>query len=358
MTNKGIEHFESMSLEDMLLFFERPEDYIVSEKLDGYNLRISRDISGEYYLSRETKGKRVYALTDNIDPFRHPNIFRRVVQQFVRNGGVTLPPDSEIVVEVLMDGVPNVIPYKKDVVQIVLIHKTFNTGFLYEPKTTITIDVPDLNNVGQLVEKTFNIEFYGKGALTGAAIKPDMEMLEFKKKIELLLGTVIVDALVVQDLYCLPKNRKAHGWSLAETRDNINKAQKLVVEFLPDVLVMKEKLINLLVENTPSQYGPSDGFIEGVVVRHSNRYVNKMFKLVPKDTFIKLKDMMWHDRDTLFFTRQSYLNDGMPKDVYLRILDTFQRTQPIFGDPLIDDTIDQKNAEAIWDYKTELLRKH
>jgi hypothetical protein len=60
---------------------------------------------------------------------------------------------------------------------------------------------------------------------------------------------------------------------------------------------VKEILLNTIVRQAKSEFGDDDGWVEGVVCRHT--HTGKQFKVVDKDIFIAAKNFLWEVRDKL-----------------------------------------------------------
>jgi len=115
--NRGIKHIEDLSIDKFIETVSHFNDYIITEKLDGYNLVFGFDTNGHLYTSRESKkGKRFYSCSD------YPNIpeyvaFRAVhsVLEHIKKSLEELLKDGEAVeCEILYGRQPNSIVYGKN----------------------------------------------------------------------------------------------------------------------------------------------------------------------------------------------------------------------------------------------------
>ena len=112
----GIQHIESLAPDAFIDFVKNISAYTITEKLDGTNIVIGRDIEGKLYTSREAKGgaKRYYHYAD-YDEQSPTNHGYMLAQQAIMSLGPVadelIKPGQAIECELLFGRQPNAIVY-------------------------------------------------------------------------------------------------------------------------------------------------------------------------------------------------------------------------------------------------------
>jgi len=314
--SKGIAHIEDLSYKDIINVVINLPDYQITEKVDGAQILFGIDENG-FYTSRETKGgDRIYNEADYGIEFS--STYKRSAHKLLEQvlpvlKGAGLRSGDQVEAEVLYGHVPNVVPYSADTNYLIFLRTTEGTVNIDRLKqkldgqsvsvSLVTPFTDDGRNIGlqeqinhwkfarvPIIEK--NYEFH---LVKDSATK----MAKFLNVKDTLTGQTYL-TLSETPLNKIPKWIEPSSWK--EIKEHIKESKELIrvvieTEHIP---YLKEALLNGLVRNTPSSFGPTleeGGWIEGVVLRH--RATGKMVKLVDKDVFGTVREAAWEKRNML-----------------------------------------------------------
>lgn len=298
-----IKHFEDASLADIESILNNLSGYTITEKMDGSQLFFGIDDLG-FYTSRGRD--RIYNVDDYEIEFH--TTYRRAahialeksIPKLVAAGMV---PGDQVEIEVLYGELPNVVPYSKDINRIIFlrtIEGSFNIDRLqlefagYSLPITLLSPITDdgMNIELKDVESTWEFSIVPKFRVN--YLKIDVELRSIKEQLDKFLNTSHNDITFREIANCnlnkCPKDRRDH---LKEVRKSIR--ELIQTEY---VLPAKEILLDNLVRNRKSEFGPSDGYgwIEGVVLTDSS---GNMIKLVDKKIFGVVHRFLWKTRNDL-----------------------------------------------------------
>jgi hypothetical protein len=251
--SRGIPHIEDLPVKEFQNAMERIAEYEITEKVDGSEILFGIDDKG-FYTSRETHGGgRVYNVEEYGVTFsntykRSAHIVLESVLTHLKSAG--LEPGDQVEAEVLYGEVPNVVPYSADTSYIIFLRTTEGT-----------VDIDQLKQ--KLDGHSLNISIMTPFSPNGRDI--------FYKTVE-------------------------NTWKFSRTPVIPNKIPTHVSR-LRDPAEVKNTILEQFVRMTPSAFGPSDGWIEGIVL--VNPVTGHRFKVVDKDVFLTEKNHQWKHRDEL-----------------------------------------------------------
>lgn len=323
--SEGIKHIEDMPVHDFINALKNIHALEITEKLDGANLSFGLDDHGIFYTSREAKRGQRYYSEDQFPQsefwavgFRSAHRALLAVLKTMRKNG--LKPGDVVECEILFGELPNTVPYTADINRIVFLKATKGT--------------PDIMRLKQ--------------ALTGVRAKVAMHHIPFTddgKKIEIGkteihhwlftdVRKIIVDrskltkiiknridklAIFIEEdsgfwdlknyqVISIPKNRRVpfvsdEDW-FARKNDFLVYRQGVIDRIKISKLDIKDSLINSLVRNTQSQFGPlheNGGFIEGIVLRDPEKKIFEtgITKIVDKSLFTEMNKFVWSVRNKI-----------------------------------------------------------
>lgn len=347
----SIKHLESISINELEELLYNLGDYEATEKLDGAQLLFGIDNRG-FYTSRETKGgTRIYDVSDyEID---YHTTFKRAAhivleQSLPKLVAAGMLPGDQVEVEVLHGEIPNVVPYSKDTSYII---------FLRTTEGSVNINRLQQEFAGYSLPLTLSTPTTEDGLVT--EFKPLDSVWEFSA---VPVVHMHVDALntkikpSVDKLFSLLHSPSGvHDLTYMELMNfNLNKLGKvadrdvvksLIKEARTDVkavvleqyvMPLKEFLLDHVVRNCGSKFGPINGWIEGVVLKH--KATGKMVKLVDKEIFGAAHKFTWATRSALDDQRKeaelSRVELEALLDKYNRQKDTLILSLPAIGTDL------------------------
>lgn len=314
--SRGIPHIEDLPPLEFISTIRDLNKYEATEKLDGSQILFGIDETG-FYTSRESKGgHRFYKESDYGLSFN--TTFQRAAHKVLESvlfnlkaGGLTL--GDQIEAEVLFGGIPNVVPYSSTTNYIVLLRATSGGSnidkLVNHPHglTNITLEVPytDDGITTQIKQQTSMWAFDRSPVIKLPQLSENIYTLvrDFKSYLMVDSG---VNHLTNGQLESLPMNRIPEGMDSNTWRNmksEIKQHRQLVRNNCDIIkLTIKNDLLDLLVRNRSSQFGPatsSGGWIEGIVLTHADS--GRMIKLVDKDIFGVARIFAWEVRNRLNF---------------------------------------------------------
>ena len=123
---EGISHLEDLPVEQFINSLRRLHEFEISEKIDGNNLHFGVDDAGKFYTSREGKaGSRYYDYANwgnkfKDTGFKSAHLALEKISEKLSSKKLLLPGE-QIEVEILYGTLPNTVPYKGDINQIILL---------------------------------------------------------------------------------------------------------------------------------------------------------------------------------------------------------------------------------------------
>jgi len=315
--SRGITHIEDLPpLEFIQTVKELGISYETTEKLDGSQILFGMDELG-FYTSRESKGgKRHYSATEYDIQFS--TTYRRSVHLLLESilptlKEIGLSVGDQIECEVLFGELPNVVPYSPDTNYLIFLRSTAGL-----------VDINKLQNslADKYISTVLDVPYTDDGITM--SIRTEMHDWKFKRspvitlsneiytkvrhlldKLEYFLhaGTMY-DGVSRLDIYSLKMNKcpefiSHSDWS-TEKLDITNEREILRQQVMDMKLVIKEILLQYIVHNRPSAFGPiceEGGWIEGVVFRHKT--TGNMLKLVDKNVFGVMRQRAWKTRNSI-----------------------------------------------------------
>lgn len=312
--SKGISHIEDLPIGSFIDILANLREHVITEKVDGAEIIFGIDDNG-FYTSRESKGgSRIYCVEDYNIAF--PTTYMRSAHMLLEQAlpslrAAGLKRGDQVEAEVLYGGLPNVVPYSADRNYLI---------FLRTTEGNVNIDRLKQKLYGQTLSVSLQVPFTDDGRTI--SLKEDFNVWEFSR-------APIIQAASIQGI----KNRLSNLCKFLDSRDIITKqTYKTLLEtplnkipewidrvdwkeaklhikerkedindalMLRHVLPLKELLLNHLVRNRKSQFGPlieDGGWIEGVVLTNS---AGRMVKLVDKAVFGTIREIAWEKRNYL-----------------------------------------------------------
>ena len=317
--NEGIIHIEDLPVEKFIRTIRNINKHSFTEKIDGFNMRFGIDENGFYSKTKSGDAKR--------DASDYGNEFRYTGFKAAHNALVSILPNllkenlisigDEIEVEVLFGQLPNTVPYNNEKNRIIFLKVKKGTAdilrikeALQDVETNVEIESP-VTRDGKTIEsenRSFNWVFTSVPRKKRISVQNVSKLRKLNKKLQSLESYLEKKSSVANfrnvEILALPLNRKpkdlqGKNWKeikelIRSERDHIRKE---VMNFKLDI---KEDLLNELVRNTSSEFGPeieNGGWIEGIVL--SNTENSELIKLVDKDIFTALNEFNWHVRNKI-----------------------------------------------------------
>jgi hypothetical protein len=313
---EGIEHLEDLSLEDFMSAVKRIHEMNATDKLDGVNLWLGLDTSGNLFTSREGKSRksnRFYSQEDFKDVSAH-NGMRAAHEALMKQETAlksVLKPEDIVEVEILFGKQPNTIVYGKDDMNYIAFLRSIKTPQnegqfrqslykdVYEAvkdatesvKTPIvtTIDGENLSTT----EQTTQWKFVTPTTLTSK----DMSRLDVSDDLEKLQRFLDKDNQMAADMGSPMTNFEVMKSGKRDLRDEKKKIQDIVQTKYK--LGIKNKILDQLVRVVkPSLQGDDgEGGVEGVVFLDPE--TQKQFKVVDKDVFTTINKFNYQIRNAV-----------------------------------------------------------
>lgn len=322
---RGIPHFEDLSHKEILHLLTNLGKFQITEKVDGAQILFGIDENG-FYTSRETKGgKRIYNEADYGITFastymRSAHKILEHVLPSLREAG--LRPGDQVEAEVLFGELPNVVPYSEDTNYLIFLRTTEGDvnidrlqQKLREQAVSVSLMSPYTEN-GKSIELREETNHWEFSRVPTIKTKYDSELItryirEMKRFLSLRdpYSGQELSIILETPLNKIPDWVKPGKWK--EMKEYL-KERREDIRYTLDrdhVLRIKDTLLDSFVRNKPSYFGPSieeGGWIEGVVLREKG--AGKMVKLVDKDTFGKIRESAWIERNEL--TENAKITEG------------------------------------------------
>ena len=314
----GISHIEDLSVTDFINSVRNLNEFDITEKIDGFNLRFGVDEKGFYSTGKDDNRK--YKVSDYGEEFRYSGFkaahmaFARVLPTLLKKNYLNF--GDEIEVEVLYGAAPNTVPYSGNENKIVILKKKKGSPnirgireLLHDQTVTLKVSVPKTKD-GRTIhyeKQTQKWVFAENRRVEPIRVKHvlnDNEMERLLSDLENFLSSESgIGDFTNAELIGLPLNRKPDGfdadaWKSLKDEAKL-KREKVRAHVMSHKLNIKDKLLDKLVRDVSSQFGPDDGWIEGLVFSGKSENEEFVFKLVDKDMFTALNKFNWHVRKTI-----------------------------------------------------------
>lgn len=314
--SKGISHIEDLPIDEFVSLLEDFHQHEVTEKVDGAEIIFGIDSKG-FYTSRELKGGgRKYCVEDYELTFpstymRSAHTLLEAALPILKSAGLRC--GDQVEAEVLYGELPNVVPYSADRNYLIFLRTTEGSvnidrlGQELDGKAlSITLDTPYTTD-GRTIQLSEQ-ENVWKFSRVPVRECPDMSgtLSNHLNRLKSFLSSVDVDTdQTYKTILNTPLN-KIPTWANKDDWKYLKEHLKEQREYIGNLLMqshilpIKEVLLNILVRNTKSEYGPlveDGGWIEGVVLK--NKTTGRMAKLVDKDVFGTVRTLAWDTRNSL-----------------------------------------------------------
>lgn len=327
---EGITHLEDLPVEQFISSLRRLNEFEISEKIDGNNLHFGIDDAGKFFTSREGKsGSKYYDYTNwgnkfKDTGFKSAHLALEKITVKLKSKKLLLPGE-QIEVEILYGTLPNTVPYKGGVNQIILLRPITSPEGIENLTERLNVIKKVLEGIKITVSvseipytedgKTINYKTEKHVWTVSQTPKIDKSILSksnLKSKLEVSLGKLEdylyensgIGSFSNIEILSLPLNKKPENvdksmWSRLLPMVKTKKA-KVIERVKHFKLDIKEELLNKLVRNVASEFGPSveeGGWVEGLVFRDPK--TNELFKLIDKDVFTSINKFNWQIRNII-----------------------------------------------------------
>lgn len=318
LLREGIIHIEDLQVEEFIDAVRNLNQYNITEKIDGFNLKFSLDENG--FLTFGKGGKRIYNADDWGAQFRYTGFksahkaLEKMIPTMLESG---FSKGDVIEVEVLYGKLPNTVPYLSESNKIILLRTVVGNVDLNKLKEAldgITIDVAlsaPYTEDGRSIQEKEAVHSW-TFSKTPHILSP--ENLDPKKNIKLEQKLQKLQEFLIKEsgylhfsnaeILALKFNKKPEKvesgtWkSIKSTlKEKKIKVKEKVDSFKLDI---KQVLLNELIRKIQSKFGPdikNGGWIEGVVLQHKDNL--NLVKIVDKDMFTTLNKFNWQVRNQI-----------------------------------------------------------
>lgn len=339
-----MKHIEDRTVAEFIEIIRSFNKYTISEKIDGSSL--SFGIEGRRFYTKYNNKKHFsvddYAIQFSTTYQRSAHLaLQQIVPTLVK--AKLIKEADEIEVEVLYGPLPNVVNYTSDTHKVVLLrtltgdcdlHKieqclkgTIINQQVYKP---CTLDSKTTTYVNEHQKWTFHLtpSVHGISIEKSDGLSSIVPLCEFLEQfMNVSSGFYNYSNKQVMEMKL---NKCIKEVSIKEWKTVKNEAKRLREQLrnfaMVKVMQIKEVLLDYLVRQTSSAFGKADdhnGWIEGVVCINLNDNIE--FKIVDKNTFLKVKDFLWKERDGIAKVSKSIQDDDMSivGDLKYRLADCF-----------------------------------
>lgn len=383
--SRGIPHIEDLEVSEFISVLSNWHLHEATEKLDGAQILFGIDENG-FYTSRESKGgNRIY--NESHYDIRFPTTYMRAshkllesVLPLLKEAGLRL--GDQVEAEVLYGILPNVVPYSEDINYLILLRTTegkvnidrlkqkLNGKSLLVPlEAPYTVDGRTIEMCEQTAEWNFNrAPIIPTGKTIKESFLPELfKLVEFGKKSVDGFPRCTNEQLSTLPLNKIPAWCEPKDWKFV--KEDLKIAREVVNEqFMKHKLRIKDFLLNHFVRMQTSAFGPlleDGGWIEGVVLRRID--TGKMVKIVDKDTFGRVREAAWFDRNKITENAKGIegdhsflgnLNITLATSIGHAPLGTIQAKNYLRKtDTLIEDLMETISVDSVKDYWIDLLQQ-
>lgn len=325
--SKGISHIEDLSIDEFVAVLENLHQHEITEKVDGSEIIFGIDGNG-FYTSRELKGGvRKYSVADYELTF--PSTYMRSAHSLLEAAlpalkSAGLRCGDQVEAEVLYGELPNVVPYSADRNYLIFLRTTEGTvnidrlGQKLDGKAlSISLDTPYTTD-GRTIQlrEAENVWKFSRVPVRecpniSSTLSSHLnELMDFLSSIERVTEQTY-KTIINTPLNKIPSWANKDDWKYL--KEHLKEQREYIGSLLmhSHILPIKEVLLNILVRNTKSEYGPlveDGGWIEGVVLK--NKDTGRMAKLVDKDVFGTVRTIAWDKRNSLIEHARSIDSSG------------------------------------------------
>lgn len=317
--SENIIHIEDLQVEQFIDAIRNLNQFEITEKIDGFNLKFSIDESGFFTFG---KGDRhIYDVEDWGTEFRYTGFksahkaLEKMLPKMLKSGA--LHEGDVIEVEVLFGKLPNTVPYLSETNKIILLRRlegTANLDKLKEVLDGVTIDVSidtPYTTDGLTIQEKQAVHSWTFSKTPQILIPNSLspkKNVKLEQKLQKLQKYLTNSAGLMHftnaEILALKMNRKPENVD-SGTWKNIKETLKLKKSEIKEKvdsfkLELKQTLLNELIRNIHSDFGPNikdGGWIEGVVLKHKEKF--NLVKIVDKDMFTALNKFNWHVRNQI-----------------------------------------------------------
>ena len=288
---ESITHLDDLKVDKFLQTIKNLKNYSVTEKVDGCNLHVGLDMGGRLYTTRAHKGGDIHRTLESwgdrfVDaPFKSAHMALTNVSDLLKENGLN---EGDVVeIEVLFGNKPNAIPYNPN--QIIFLRSIEGepnieqlSNVLEGQTTTINVKNIPITQDGRSIQLTEQQQ-------TWTFSKVHEYQVDFEQLEENIQQTVYnMEKFLYSPSNFVVNQRNIANNELLRLRTSIkNKHDKTNTQNVFETFKqeIKDILLDCLVRHQTSKLGPSDGWIEGVVLRRNTNEGVEQIKLVDKDIF-------------------------------------------------------------------------
>jgi len=333
---EGITHLEDLPIEQFINSIRKLNQFEITEKIDGANLHFGVDEAGKFYTSREGKGgNRFYDYTNWGNKFKDTGFksahlaLEKISKNLLSKKLINL--GDQIEVEILFGALPNTVPYTGDINQIIILRPVNAADNIDElnkrldkikqvlegVKVAVNVDEVPFTSDGIKVDHRQEKHVWA----VSQTPKVDKKLLDteflnqtLEKKLSKLEDFLYADSEIGKfsnlEILALPLNKRPESVPQPEWKGLVplvkTKKTNIIEKVKTLQLDIKEELLNKLVRNVSSEFGPDladGGWVEGLVFRDPS--TNEMFKLIDKDVFTAMNKFNWKIRNLIRSTSVS-----------------------------------------------------
>lgn len=319
---EGIKHIEDLEIREFINNIRNVHKFIITEKIDGANLRFGLSEDGKFFTTRKTESSKKHYDSESwgikfwTTGFRSAHkALEKIAPELIHKH--LLEPGDIYEVEILFGKLPNTVPYRGEVNEIILLRpikgneEKFKNliDFLKGKKISVNVDNVPYTEDGKTINYKSETHTWSFNTTPTVDLPNREELLkdlevELKKIEDYLYQQSGISDLKNFEILSLPLNKrpekiKKEDWEKIKEAIKI-KRDEIYNKLLHSKLIIKEILLDNFVRKISSKFGPDvseGGWIEGVVFR--DPVTNDQFKLVDRDFFTKINEFNWKIRNLL-----------------------------------------------------------
>lgn len=319
---EGIKHIEDLSIREFINNIRNIHKFIITEKIDGANLRFGLDDNGRFFTSRKTDSSKKYYSSESwgikfwTTGFRSAHLaLEKIMPEIIHEH--LLEPGDIYEVEILFGKLPNTVPYRGEVNEIILLRPIKGNeekfeklvNFLKGKKVSVNVDNVPYTDDGKTIDYRSETHTWSFNVTPTVNLPNQEELLrdlesELKKIEDYLYQDSGISDLKNYEVLSLPLNKRPEkirkeDWEKVKETIKIKK-DEIYNKLSHNKLIIKNILLDNFVRKIGSKFGPDvleGGWIEGVVFR--DPVTNDQFKVVDKDFFTKINEFNWRIRNLL-----------------------------------------------------------
>lgn len=312
----SIQHIEDLEINEFIESIRKLNEYDITEKVDGFHILFGINENGFYTSGKDGLPK--YRIKDYGVEFRYSGFksahkaLVQVLPELLKYNFIA--PGDEISAEVLYGKMPNTVPYDDETNKIIFLGRKKGDPNIDEIKNylnnrivNITVKIPKSydGKTIEYVDEPQNWLFAQKPRVKSMYVKEIHNDIKLNDKLaaieDFLKQNSGIHDYSNADILAHPLNKRPEGVDTVMWKDLkvIFKERRTVIRafIMNSKLEIKNRLLDKMVRNIGSAFGPEDGsWIEGVVLRNED---DQIFKLVDKDVFTALNTFNWDVRNKL-----------------------------------------------------------